>query len=247
MPSRPSHLFKIYSIDDDDDVWVTDKWRSKWFSQVRCSHCGSVRPSYVPRPVHAELQSQPARCVSLLCGGAGEVVRSDLLRFLRPYLPDAIIGRCTVRGYRAKSEKDRFYTIYVPRNRAILEFRGRNIPARRCKCQRVIPEAWRPRNFFLQESLDDRRVYLTEDGTIVLTPPVAAALRKKRMSDVGLEKIPVIKHPRKGLGWLVKGEPGWSALEEVTRAAASNAKANTPKTRAAKPARKKSASKGRSK
>ncbi len=194
-------------------------WYDWYRRNLRCPCCLYPRREWQenPVPIEPELTGSFPGCSTGAHLCPADLWREDLRAVLKPFLPNAVWGRCYL-GHGEGRVPLPFFTLQVSRSEQVYPYRG---PARFPEAiestaagHYACPDCGRIQGFGdISEAFSDRDVQgrpLVVDigGSIYIRGELETELKlRERFEDLRLYMIPVIKEPADG--WTLPNDTGW--------------------------------------
>jgi len=209
----------LYCVGFDDLEENVQDW--DWVDRMKdaglgCGDgCGSVHPSYFPRPVDVQVQRCPRK--TYVPKVFANLFRKDFFELVSPHLRGAVVGRCIKVSHGKRTVCEDHVSCYSDRAESRLVLRGG--PGSRyetcdvCGRDRSSGSTKEPR-YILSHQLDGRLAYQEGvSGTFLLTQQLVDEIDWTRFPDLSLYPYPVFDRPIDGQR--LPGDPDWDALPPV--------------------------------
>jgi hypothetical protein len=183
--------------------------------QCRGHCCWHLSPLWHqhPRPIDVEVNSEPGTSQSDRINDISlKILDAAVVDVLAPYCRDIYFGRVTAPGPRGGSIPTRFFTVAAPKDRRVQSTRGRHCRHFITNCCGVVFNqiGWAS-GAIVERTLDDRLVYVDQDGGVLIADELVERLEfKRKFPNLWLYRIDVVPEPLDGE--VLPGDPGWDGV-----------------------------------
>jgi hypothetical protein len=166
-----------------------------------------------PAPIHVIVNSLPSKLVSMTDVIIDlTILHKDVLEVLAQHCQGICCGNVILDSKTTEPQTTHFVTVAMPKRYRIQSDRGRNCRHKYFACCGVFSNhiGW-AKGAIVERTLDDRQVYVDQDGWILVADKLVEDLAlKERFPSLWLEPIPVVPEPLDGES--LPGDPDWDGV-----------------------------------
>lgn len=180
-------IVEVLKMHDDSYVLPMREWVEGQCGTLLCSKCYKLDRSVFPEPVDVWVRQVPKETsYSHVFHGGIAIIHVRMLDFLRPLMPDCVVGRCY---WKDGSPMLEYRTVYMPHWITVRGADKRTEPYICPSCGIVLGIPWDP--YVLRSEMPEGEVFQDQVCCLYLSAQVAQSFPWAEFRDVRPHEIPI--------------------------------------------------------